>query len=40
MCRLGNAPTDDAPGEGVDDERHINEALPGGVPPAVVGTPS
>ena len=30
MCRLGDAPADDASGEGVDDERHINEALPGG----------
>jgi len=30
MCRPGNAPTNDAPGEGIDDERHVNEALPGG----------
>src|SRR5438105_3916710 len=29
LCRPGDAPTDDAPGEGVDDERHVNEALPG-----------
>src|SRR5690242_7555498 len=30
MRRPGDASTDDAPGEGVDDERHVNEALPGG----------
>src|SRR5207248_7167419 len=30
LCRPGDAPTDDAPGEDVDDERHVNEALPGG----------
>src|SRR6185437_13682213 len=30
MRRPGDAPPDDAPGEGVDDERHVNKALPGG----------
>ena len=30
MCRPGNAPNNDAPGKGINDECHVNAALPGG----------
>jgi len=30
MRRAAGAPSDDAAGEGVDDKRHVNKALPGG----------
>ncbi len=30
MRRPAHPPADDAAGEGVDDERHVDETLPGG----------